>query len=155
GWTEARSPGLRFGALLIGLYEGKKLRFIGHVGTGFAGKTQEAIGTMLKEREIDKCPFEKKPEANEPEHWVKPELVARVRYVEWTPEKRLRHPAFLGLRNDAEPEELKWESEGEPARAKQLAEAQAPAAAPNPQVVRAPEVVGKVLTAKEQIEAEL
>jgi len=157
GWTEARSPGLRFGALLVGLYEGKKLRFIGHVGTGFDGKTQEAIGKMLKEREIDTCPFEKRPEANEPEHWVKPELVARVRYVEWTPEKRMRHPAFLGLRNDAKPEELKWETEGEPAFATKAEPAigAAPAVAANPNVVRAPEVVGKVLTARAQIEAEL
>jgi len=157
GWTEARSPGLRFGALLLGLYEGKMLRFIGHVGTGFDGKTQEAIGKLLKAREIETCPFEKRPEANEPEHWVKPELVARVRYVEWTPEKRLRHPAFLGLRNDAKPEELQWETEGEPARAAKLKVLELKAAAPaaGPSLVRAPEVVGKVLTARAQIEAEL
>jgi bifunctional non-homologous end joining protein LigD len=158
GWTDARSPGLRFGALLLGLYEGKKLRFVGHVGTGFDGKAQEEIGKMLKERETERCPFEKTPEANEPEHWVKPDLVARVRYVEWTPEKRLRHPAFLGLRNDAKPEELKWEAEGEPAflAARAGNAASTPAAAPAaPSVARAPEVVGKVLTQREQIEAEL
>src|SRR5215470_16897522 len=156
GWTDARSPGLRFGALLLGLYEGKKLRFVGHVGTGFDGKAQDEIGKMLKERETEACPFEKAPEANEPEHWVKPDLVARVRYVEWTPEKRLRHPAFLGLRNDAKPEELRWETEGEPAFAAARAAPSIPAAAPAaPSVVRAPEVVGKVLTQREQIEAEL
>src|SRR5262249_27223047 len=63
GWTEARTPGLRFGALLLGLYEGKKLRFVGHVGTGFNGETQESIGTMLKEREVAACTFDKVPDA--------------------------------------------------------------------------------------------
>jgi bifunctional non-homologous end joining protein LigD len=150
GWTEARTPGLRFGALLLGLYEGKKLRFIGHVGTGFDGQTQEAIGKMLKERTTETCTFDKAPEANEPEHWVKPELVARVKYSEWTPEKRLRHPVFLGLRNDARPEELRWETEGAP-----VLKAKPPEVAANPNVVRAPEIVGKVLTAKTQIETEL
>ena len=155
GWTEARSPGLKFGALLLGLYEGKKLRFAGHVGTGFDGKLQESIGKMLKELEIRERPFDKDPGANEPEHWVKPELVARVKYTEWTPEKRLRHPVFIGLRNDAKPEELTWKSEAEAAPAEVTAATAAPAVAANPNVVRAPEVVGKVITAREQIEAEL
>ena len=150
GWTEARTPGLRFGALLLGLYEGKKLRFVGHVGTGFDGKTQESIGTMLTERETKSCPFEKVPETNEPEHWAKPELAARVKYSEWTPEKRLRHPVFLGLRNDARPEDLTWSTEVAP-----TPKSEAPAPAANPHIVRAPEVVGKVLTAKTQIDSEL
>ena len=150
GWTEPRTAGLRFGALLLGLYEGKKLRFIGHVGTGFDSQTQEAIGKMLKERETTSCTFDKVPETNEPEHWAKPELVARVKYSEWTPEKRLRHPVFLGLRNDARTEDLTWKSEVEP---EAKSEPPVPAAIPN--IVRAPEVVGKVLTARAQIEVEL
>ena len=151
GWTEPRSPGLRFGALLLGLYEGKKLRFVGHVGSGFDAKLQESIGKMLQEREIEERPFDKNPGANEPEHWVKPELVARVKYTEWTPDKRLRHPVFLGLRNDAKPEDLTWKDEVEAA----TEIAAGPAAAPTPHIVRAPEVVGKVLTDKTQIENEL
>ena len=150
GWTEPRTPGLRFGALLLGLHEGKKLRFVGHVGSGFNGETQESIGKLLKEREVGTCTFDKVPDTNEPEHWVKPELVARVKYSEWTPDKRLRHPVFLGLRNDARPEDLTWKSEVEPA-----AKAESPPAAPNPNIVRAPEVVGKVLTDRTQIENEL
>jgi bifunctional non-homologous end joining protein LigD len=150
GWTEPRSPGLRFGALLLGLYEGEKLRFIGHVGSGFDGNTQESIGRMLKERAVPLCTFEKVPDANEPEHWVKPELVARVKYSEWTPDKRLRHPVFLGLRNDARPQDLTWKSEVEGAKA-----AAAPLPARSPNVVSAPEVVGKVLTEKARIENEL
>jgi bifunctional non-homologous end joining protein LigD len=150
GWTEPRSPGLRFGALLLGLYEGEKLKFIGHVGSGFDGNTQESIGRMLKERAVPLCTFEKVPDANEPEHWVKPELVARVKYSEWTPDRRLRHPVFLGLRNDARPQDLTWKSEVEAAKA-----AAAPLPARSPNVVSAPEVVGKVLTEKARIENEL
>ena len=150
GWTEPRTPGLRFGALLLGLYEGKKLRFIGHVGSGFDATLQESIGKLLKEREVGACTFDRVPDANEPEHWVKPELAARVKYSEWTPDKRLRHPVFLGLRNDARPEDLTWKSEVEAA-----GKAEAPADAPNPNIVRAPEVVGKVLTDRTQIENEL
>src|SRR5499433_178000 len=150
GWTEPRSPGLRFGALLLGLYEGKQLRFVGHVGSGFEGKLQESIGKMLQEREIPVCTFEKVPDANEPEHWVKPELVARVKYSEWTPDRRLRHPVFLGLRNDARPQDLTWKSEVEAAKA-----GAPPLPARSPNVVSAPEVVGKVLTEKARIENEL
>src|SRR5215813_569230 len=150
GWTEPRSPGLRFGALLLGLYEGEKLRFIGHVGSGFDGNTQESIGRMLKERAVPLCTFEKVPDANEPEHWVKPELVARVKYSEWTPDRRLRHPVFLGLRNDAQPQDLTWKSEVEAAKA-----AAPPLPARSPNVVSAPEVVGKVLTETARIENEL
>src|SRR5215831_5305711 len=150
GWTEPRSPGLRFGALLLGLYEGEKLRFIGHVGSGFDGNTQESIGRMLKERAVPLCAFEKVPDANEPEHWVKPELVARVKYSEWTPDRRLRHPVFLGLRNDARPQDLTWKSEVEAAKA-----GTPPLPARSPNVVSAPEVVGKVLTEKARIENEL
>src|SRR5262249_54192449 len=122
-----------------------------HVGSGFDGRLQESIGKMLKEREIGERPFNKDPGANEPEHWVRPELVARVKYTEWTPEKRLRHPVFLGLRNDARAEDLTWKGEVEGA----TGIAAAPAPAPNPNIVRAPEVVGKVLTARTQVEAEL
>jgi bifunctional non-homologous end joining protein LigD len=149
GWTEARAPGLRFGALLLGLYQEGALRFIGHVGSGFDGKLQETIGRMLEEEAARNCPFEKLPETNEPEHWVHPKLVARVKFTGWTPEKRLRHPVFLGLRNDARPEDLRWESEVSPPGAEQSP------AAPAPEVVRSPELVGKVLTATAQIEAEL
>jgi len=150
GWTEARTPGLRFGALLLGLYEGNgRLRFIGHVGSGFDGDAQEAIAKLMKQGATEKCPFETVPEANEPEHFVKPELVARVRYTGWTPEKRLRHPVFLGLRNDVKAEDCRWETEAEVSAAEPV---MAPSA---PNVVRAPGVVGKVLTARAQIEAEL
>jgi bifunctional non-homologous end joining protein LigD len=140
GWTEARTEAIPFGSLLLGLYDAKKLRFIGHVGSGFDAKKQAELKSKWKELAASICPFENVPETNEKPSWVKPAVVARVKYSGWTQEKYLRHPVFLGLREDVKPEDCKWESE---------------IASAAPAVVRAPEVVGKVISAKAEIEAEL
>lgn len=142
GWTEARTSGLLFGSLLLGLYEGKTLRFIGHVGSGFDGQKQKEIFAKLKELASAKCPFEGKPAANEKPSWTTPSLIARVKFSGWTNEHVLRHPVFVGLREDISPEECTWEAE-------------VAAAEPQATVVRAPEVVGNILTDKKKIEAEL
>jgi bifunctional non-homologous end joining protein LigD len=141
GWTAPRAGRAHFGSLLLGLYEGKTLRFIGHVGSGFDDKTQEAVAKELRGRQVAKCPFDKTPETNEQAFWVQPELVARVRYGEWTDERRLRHPVFLALRADARPEDCQWTGETP--------------AAQSPAVVRAPEIAGRVLARPAQVEAEL
>jgi bifunctional non-homologous end joining protein LigD len=140
GWTEARTEAIPFGSLLLGLYEGKKLRFIGHVGSGFDAKRHAELSAKFKELRTASSPFENVPETNEKPFWIKPELVARVKFGGWTQEKYLRHPVFIGLREDLKPEECKWESE---------------VAAATPAVVRATEVVGKVISEKAEIEAEL
>jgi len=142
GWTESRSAALPFGSLLLGLYQGKKLRFIGHVGSGFDGKKLEELSGRLKELAAAACPFDSVPETNEKPSWVSPALVARVKFSGWTQEHSLRHPVFLALREDARPMDCQWESEVTPALAA-------------PTVVRAPEVVGRVLNTTAQIEAEL
>ncbi len=144
GWTESRTSALPFGSLLLGLYQGKKLRFIGHVGTGFDARKLKQLTSKLKELAAPTCPFDAVPEANEKPSWVSPTLVARVKFSGWTQEHCLRHPVFLALREDARPTDCQWENEVATA---------APAAAPV--VVRAPEVVGRVLTTTAQIEAEL
>jgi len=145
GWTAARTPAIPLGSLLLGLYQGKKLRFIGHVGSGFDAKKHEDLSGKLKELAVDACPFGLVPEANEKPSWVSPELIARVKFSGWTQERSLRHPVFIGLREDVRPADCQWESED--------AQAGTPTAAPA--VVRAPEVVGRVLNATAQIEAEL
>src|SRR5229473_1188220 len=134
GWTEARTPALPFGSLPLGLYQGKKLRFIGHVGSGFDAKKLKELSSRLKELAVTACPFDALPETNEKPSWVSPALVARVKFSGWTQEHSLRHPVFLALREDARPGDCQWESEVAPA---------APAAAPA--VVRAPEVVRRIL----------
>lgn len=151
GWTAPRGAGLPFGSLLLGLREGKKLLFIGHVGSGFNTQTHKEIGAKLEKLETGQCPFDEVPETNEKATWVRPELVARVRFSGWTQEKRLRHPVFLGLRDDANPQQCRVETEL-PVAEKPERHAE-PHAAPN--VVHAPGVVGKVLGSKAQIEAEL
>jgi bifunctional non-homologous end joining protein LigD len=142
GGTASRTPALPFGSLLLGLYQGKKLRFIGHVGSGFDGKKLEEISGKLKELATADCPFDVVPETNEKPSWVEPALVARVKFSGWTQEHVLRHPVFLALREDARPTDCRWESEAEPVTT-------------SPAIVRAPQVTGKVLDTKAQIEAEL
>jgi bifunctional non-homologous end joining protein LigD len=144
GWTEARTAALPFGSLLLGLYQGKKLRFIGHVGSGFDAKKLEELSGKLKKLAASASPFDTVPETNEKPSWISPQLVARVKFSGWTQEHSLRHPVFLALREDARPADCQWENEvaaAEPATA--------------PAVVRAPEVVGKVLNTTAQIENEL
>ena len=101
GWTEARTPAIPFGSLLLGLYEGKKLRFIGHVGSGFDAKKLKELSNKLKELAASACPFLTVPETNEKPSWVSPALVARVKFSGWTDEHALRHPVFIALREDA------------------------------------------------------
>jgi bifunctional non-homologous end joining protein LigD len=141
GWTAARTPAIPFGSLLLGLYEGKRLRFIGHVGSGFGEKRLDELANRFKKLEASTCPFDSVPETNEKPTWVSPTLVARVKFSGWTDEHSLRHPVFLALREDARPADCRWENEVAP-----------PA---TPQVVHAPEIVGKILKTETQIEAEL
>ena len=114
GWTAPRGSRTHFGSLLLGLYQGKALRFVGHAGTGMDEKMRDSLMKKLRELEIDKCPFDKIPETNEQAFWAKPELVAHVRFIGWTQEPRLRAPVFLALRNDVRPEECRWENEVAP-----------------------------------------
>jgi bifunctional non-homologous end joining protein LigD len=144
GWTEARTSALPFGSLLLGLYQGKRLRFIGHVGSGFDGEKLKNLGSRLEELIAPACPFDTVPETNEKPSWVSPALVARVKFSGWTQEPALRHPVFLALREDARPTDCQWENE--------VATADSAAA---PVVVRAPEIVGRVLNTKIDVEKEL
>jgi bifunctional non-homologous end joining protein LigD len=147
GWTAARTPALPLGSLLLGMYEGKKLRFIGHVGSGFDARKLGELSKRLKELATPTCPFAMVPETNEKPSWVSPALVARVKFSGWTDEHSLRHPVFLALREDARPADCQWESE--------VASVEAAQAAAAPAVVHAPQVVGRVLSTKAQVEAEL
>jgi bifunctional non-homologous end joining protein LigD len=150
GWTAPRTTAIPLGALLLGLYRGKKLRFIGHVGTGFDGKKLQELSGKLKKLASSSCPFDAVPETNENPSWVSPDLVARVKFSGWTRENALRHPVFIALREDARPTNCQWETEVAPvAPASSI-----PSGAP-PAVVRAPEVVARVISKKAQLEAEL
>jgi bifunctional non-homologous end joining protein LigD len=146
GWTAPRTAAIPFGSLLLGLYEGKKLRFVGHVGSGFDAKKLQDLSSKLKELAASSCPFDAVPETNEKPSWVSPTLVARVKFSGWTQEHCLRHPVFIALREDARPADCQWESEVASAPATETAA---------PAVVRAPDVVGRVISTEAQIEDEL
>jgi bifunctional non-homologous end joining protein LigD len=143
GWTEARTSALPFGSLLLGLYQGKKLRFIGHVGSGFDAKKLSELSSRFKGLAASASPFGTVLETNEKPSWISPDLVARVKFSGWTQEHVLRHPVFVALREDARPTDCQWENE---------VAAAAPAV---PAVVRVPEIVGRVLSTKVEIESEL
>jgi bifunctional non-homologous end joining protein LigD len=100
GYTEGRGSRKYFGALVLGLYDGDELKFIGSVGTGFDEGTQKSIYDKLQKLRAAKSPFGKAPALREKVDWVEPELVARVKYANWTTDDHLRAPVFLSLRND-------------------------------------------------------
>ena len=92
-----------FGALLLGYFRGDKLVFVGHVGSGFTDAAVASIRSRLDQIRSDECPFAEPPSLNAPATWVTPELVAEVKFSQWTPDRRLRAPVFLRLREDKDP----------------------------------------------------
>jgi bifunctional non-homologous end joining protein LigD len=112
GWTEPRQTRQHFGALLLGVHDEKTgaLTYVGHTGTGFDQAELERVWKLLKPREIPGAPFAERPKTNETAHWVRPELVAQVRFTEWTADARLRHPVYLGLRDDTRPQDVRRET---------------------------------------------
>ena len=95
----------QFGALVVGVHKDGALTYAGRVGTGFDERELDRIGGMLAERERDTSPFEGRQPPRET-RFVEPVLVARVGYGEWTEAGTLRHPRYLGLRDDVAPEDV-------------------------------------------------
>src|SRR3954468_23393218 len=100
GWTEPRQTRTHFGALLLGVQEQGRLKYVGHTGTGFDQKELARVSKLLKARETPASPFSERIKTNEPAHWARPNLVAQIRFTEWTADGKLRHPVYLGLRDD-------------------------------------------------------
>jgi len=95
-----------FGALVLGLYDQGKLAWVGNVGTGFDQKTMEQIHRRMQPLVTEKSPFAERPKIPGEVTWVRPELVAMVKFANWTPDQRLRAPVFLGLRTDVDPRDV-------------------------------------------------
>ncbi len=100
GFTLAQGDRDYFGALVLGLYDEGKLRWVGNVGSGFDHKLLADLNARLQPLITDRCPFAERPVPDRGMTWVRPELVCQVKYANWTQEQRLRAPVFLGLRND-------------------------------------------------------
>jgi bifunctional non-homologous end joining protein LigD len=105
GFTDPEGERERFGALLVGYHEDGGLRYAGKVGTGYDHQTLEQLGDLLDERERGSSPFADHVPGDDL-HWVDPDLVAQVGFTEWTRDGRLRHPRYLGLRDDKDAEDV-------------------------------------------------
>ncbi|MFG1808030.1 non-homologous end-joining DNA ligase [Streptomyces sp. NPDC049040] len=99
GFTEPAGSRVGFGALLVGYNLDGRLRYAGKVGTGYDTATLRTLRGRLDALEVDRSPFQD-PVRERSAHWVRPELVAEVGFTEWTRDGRLRHPRYLGLRED-------------------------------------------------------
>jgi bifunctional non-homologous end joining protein LigD len=119
GYTDPEGSRKYFGALLVGFYEGKNLKFGGRVGTGFSEKLLRSLSAELRKIGVERCPFFNLPAAGRNRwdqgltaaemkrcHWVKPLIVCQVKFTEWTRDDRLRQPVFLGIREDKRASEM-------------------------------------------------
>jgi len=104
GFTDPTGSRSRFGALLLGHHRDGELVFAGRVGTGFDEQTLEELGDELERRERSDSPFVDAPDDDV--HWVRPDLVCEVGFTEWTDDGKLRHPRYLGLREDKAAEDV-------------------------------------------------
>ncbi len=100
GFTQPQGDRDYFGALVLGMYENGKLRWVGNAGTGFDQKTLAALHSRMEPLITSKCPFAVRPKPDRGMTWVKPELVCQVKFANWTQDNRLRAPVYLGLRQD-------------------------------------------------------
>ena len=107
GYTPPQGSRAEFGALLVGMFDGARLRYTGKVGTGYTHETLRDLGAKLRKLRSEKPPFDPAPRMRDAT-WVKPELVAQIAYAEWTADGKLRQPAFLGLRTDKTAKEVTW-----------------------------------------------
>jgi ATP-dependent DNA ligase len=111
GFTAPRGSRTELGALLLGYYDDGQLRYAGKVGTGFDRETLEDLGRRLAALRRDSTPFAPADAIREAGiTWVTPQLVAQVAFTEWTRAGRLRHPRYLGLREDKSADQVVRES---------------------------------------------
>lgn len=119
GYTDPEGTRKHFGALLVGVFAKRQLRFCGKVGTGFDEKLLKNLATEFHKLKRDNCPFVNVPEVRAGRygagltkaamrrcHWIEPKLVCQVKFSEWTRDEKLRQPVFLGMRKDKDATEV-------------------------------------------------
>ncbi len=106
GYTAGKGSRAPLGALLVGYWKGSELRYASHVGSGFDEAALAQAQRVLEPLRTEARPFAEQPELNAPTIWVRPEVVAEVKFHSWTADGRLRAPVFLRLRDDIEPREV-------------------------------------------------
>ncbi len=125
GFTPPQGSRPFFGAILVGYYQDGTLLYAGKVGAGFNYALLKSLHSEFLKRELSECPFANLPIARKPRfdrgmtagemktvRWIKPELIAQVKFAEWTDDGILRHPVFLGLRNDKAAKDVRREPAG-------------------------------------------
>jgi bifunctional non-homologous end joining protein LigD len=117
GFTAPRRSRPHFGALVLAVRNDDAWRYIGHVGTGFSHATLETIHARLSPLQTRSSPFKQKVKDEAVTTWVKPKLVAEVKFTEWTDAGEMRHPVFIGLRDDKDPMDVVMEEEAHAAGA--------------------------------------
>jgi bifunctional non-homologous end joining protein LigD len=107
GYTKGKGSREALGAILVGYWEGRTLRFASGVGSGFDDRGVAKMLELLKTRERKAMPFAEKPDLPGPMIWVEPELVVEVKFQSWTDDEHLRAPVFMRLRDDVEAKDVK------------------------------------------------
>lgn len=105
GYTEPSGSREYFGALLLGAYENGKLQYVGKVGTGFTQEVLASLYHKFQRLKRKRTPVEDIPRIRNAT-FLSPKLVAQISYTEWTKDGKLRHPVFLGLRDDKDPRDV-------------------------------------------------
>jgi bifunctional non-homologous end joining protein LigD len=106
GFTPPQGSRQHFGALLVGYYEDDELRYAGKVGTGFSQATLADLAARMEAIEVPDPPFTRGTGLPKVARWVQPRLVGQFGFGEWTRDGKLRHPRYLGLRDDVRPREV-------------------------------------------------
>jgi bifunctional non-homologous end joining protein LigD len=111
GYTDPKGAREHFGSIVLGLHDDQgRLIHVGNAGTGFNEENATDLWRRMKKLETDKNPFFNQVEASRRVHFLKPELVAEIKFTEWTHERKMRAPVFLGLRFDKSPRECGFEA---------------------------------------------
>jgi bifunctional non-homologous end joining protein LigD len=113
GFTEPKGSRSKFGSLILGKYIDGEIVFCGHTGTGFNDKKLSELHQLMEPLISDKSAFKITPKTNAKATWVKPELVAEIKFTEITKDHIYRHPVFLRLRDDVKPEDVQFNAENE------------------------------------------
>lgn len=108
GFTEPGGSRVGFGALVLGYYEHDQLIYAGRVGTGFDDQLLKSLRKRMNRLERRTPPFDQLPDSagGDQVHWISPKLVAEIGFTEWTNDGQLRHPRFVGLRDDKDPTDV-------------------------------------------------
>ena len=106
GFTKPKGSRKNLGALILGVYQGNDLIYIGHSGGGFTEKELDSLRRKFEPLIRKSCPFRKIPKTNNPATWIEPKLVCEISFSEWTEEGLMRQPVYLGIRDDIKAEEV-------------------------------------------------